>query len=238
MGEVPVSRHGFMSLVAHELRNPLTPIRAYAQRMQRRGEYDAEATSRIVSEVDRLRRLIDDLVETDSADLDHVRLRLADVDVVALVRSCVDEMHLSARDHHIGTDLPDAPIVCRCDPDRVQQILMNLLLNAVRHTPPGTDVVAAVRPRAGAVTLTVSDNGPGIPPEDLLTLFEVTHGRRSSTAGLGLGLYITRKLVDAHAGGIRVISHPGAGTAFDVWLPLPSPGGGSGSLASASRSTR
>lgn len=124
----------------------------------------------------------------------------------------------------LALDLPETPLVIQSDQDHIRRIVYNLLSNAVRHTPEGGRIQVAGRLEAEAVVLQVTDTGPGMTGTQLAHLFQpyyrTEEARRSSFAGAGLGLFIVKHLVEAHAGHIRVDSQPGQGTTFTVHLPL------------------
>jgi len=216
----------FVADASHELRTPLASIRGYAE-LTRRGREPAgpdtrHALGRIESEADRMTTLVEDLLLL--ARLDAGRpLSLAETDLSPLVVDAVSDARAAGRDHHWRLDLPDQPACVHGDPQRLQQVLANLLANARTHTPPGTTVTARVaRPRRGGVLLQVEDDGPGI-PEDLkrrvFERFARGDSSRSRAAGsTGLGLAIVHSVVAAHGGRVAVDSTPGR-TVFSVTLP-------------------
>jgi two-component system, OmpR family, sensor kinase len=216
----------FVADASHELRTPLASIRGYAE-LTRRGRESAgpdtrHALGRIESEADRMTTLVEDLLLL--ARLDAGRpLSLAETDLSPLVVDAVSDARAAGRDHHWRLDLPDQPACVTGDPQRLQQVLANLLANARTHTPPGTTVTARVaRPRRGGVLLQVEDDGPGIPEELKRRVFERFargDGSRSRAAGsTGLGLAIVQSVVAAHGGRVTVDSVPGR-TVFSVTLP-------------------
>ena len=216
----------FVADASHELRTPLASIRGYAE-LTRRGREPAgpdtrHALGRIESEADRMTTLVEDLLLL--ARLDAGRpLSFDETDLSPLVVDAVSDARAAGRDHHWRLDLPDQPACVHGDPQRLQQVLANLLANARTHTPPGTTVTARVaRPRRGGVLLQVEDDGPGI-PEDLkrrvFERFARGDSSRSRAAGsTGLGLAIVHSVVAAHGGRVAVDSAPGR-TVFSVTLP-------------------
>ncbi|MER6911693.1 HAMP domain-containing sensor histidine kinase [Streptomyces sp. NPDC000594] len=215
----------FVADASHELRTPLASIRGYAELTRRGGEETpprtAHALRRVESEADRMTALVEDLLLL--ARLDSGRpLAPEPVELPLLVVDAVSDARTVGPDHRWRLELPDAPVCVAADPARLHQILVNLLTNARTHTPPGTTVTAAVREEPDSVVVTVSDDGPGIPPELLPQVFErFAKGdtSRSRAAGSsGLGLAIVRALAVAHGGSVEVHSVPGR-TAFEVRLP-------------------
>jgi two-component system OmpR family sensor kinase len=215
----------FVADASHELRTPLASIRGYAE-LTRRGREEIgpdtrHALGRIESEASRMTTLVEDLLLL--ARLDAGRpLGLVETDMSPLVVDAVSDARAAGRDHHWLLHLPDEPAVVEGDPQRLHQVLTNLLANARTHTPPGSTVVARVVPRGREVLVEVEDDGPGIPPGLLPYVFErFARGdaSRSRAAGsTGLGLAIVQAVVTAHRGGVSIDSVPGR-TVFRVHLP-------------------
>jgi len=214
----------FVADASHELRTPLASIRGYSELTRRSGhELPPDITkslARIESESVRMTALVEELLLLARLD-EGTELRLEEVDLGGIVADAVDDIRASSPDHE-WTYLPDpgAPTIMG-DPARLQQAIANLLANAKVHTPAGTAVTATVSAEADRVCVTVADNGPGIPEALLPTLFErFVRGdsSRSRNAGsTGLGLSITKAIVDAHGGEITVSSVPGT-TRFTLCL--------------------
>ena len=226
----------FTSSVAHEIRNPLTGIAAGVQYMERALAADApqrENLGFILSEIRRLDRIVQDLF-----DITHPRgLRLETIPLAETARRALQSLDalIAAKGIVLEADLsPRAPLVPH-DPDAIQQVLINLIKNAVEASPPGATLRVAVlpapaepgprgarRPSPGAIAQ-VEDHGAGIDPEDLKTIFEPFF--TTKPGGTGLGLYISHDIVKRHGGSLTVLSEPGRGTTFTVELPLESHGG-------------
>ena len=218
----------FVADASHELRTPLASIAGYAE-LTRRGREavppdTAYALSRVESEAARMTRLVEDLLLL--ARLDAGRpLEREPLDLAPLVMDAVRDAHAANPGHRWQVDLPDDPVTVDGDAHRLHQVLVNLLANAGKHTPPGTVVTASVAPTpAGdACELRITDNGPGIPETLLPTVFERFargDGSRSRTAGsTGLGLAIVAAVTASHGGRVSVQSEPGR-TVFAVRLPL------------------
>lgn len=214
----------FVADASHELRTPLAAIRGYAE-LARRGEHEpgavAHALRRVESESARMTTLVDDLLLL--ARLDSGRpLATEEVDLTMLAVDRVSDARVAGSDHRWQLDLPDEPVTVTGDGARLHQVLANLLANARNHTPPGTVVVTGVRREIGGAVLTVTDDGPGIPPElqsEIFGRFVRGDSSRSRAAGsTGLGLAIVAAVISAHGGTVTVESRPGR-TCARVWLP-------------------
>ncbi|GAA2227581.1 HAMP domain-containing sensor histidine kinase [Streptomyces nogalater] len=215
----------FVADASHELRTPLASIRGYAE-LTRRGREEVgpdtrHALGRIESEAGRMTLLVEDLLLL--ARLDAGRpLRWEHTDLVPLVVDTVSDSRAAGPGHTWRLDLPDVPALVSADPDRIQQVLVNLLGNARKHTPPGTTVTARVRRRGPWVCVDVADDGPGIPARLLPHVFERfargDSARSRATGSTGLGLAIVQAVAAAHGGTVTVDSVPGR-TVFTLHLP-------------------
>ncbi|MET9671519.1 HAMP domain-containing sensor histidine kinase [Streptomyces sp. NPDC006482] len=216
----------FVADASHELRTPLASIRGYAE-LTRRGREECgpdtrHALGRIESEATRMTGLVEDLLLL--ARLDAGRpLSYERTELVPLVVDAVSDARAAGPEHHWRLELPeDGGTPVRADGARLQQVLVNLLANARTHTPPGTKITARVRTEGPSVLVDVEDDGPGVPPELLPSVFErFARGdaSRSRHAGsTGLGLAIVRAVAVAHGGDVTVTSAPGR-TVFTVRLP-------------------
>jgi signal transduction histidine kinase len=218
-------RDEFIALVTHELKTPLTVIKASAQVLARRGTADPSTVSMILSQTNRLERLINDLLDAARADAAQLRLRRGWVDLVDLTELGVRQAQYGTSSHCIWLDAPPGVVQGYWDSDRLAQVLQNLLSNAIKYSPDGGVIMVRIEPLDRVVKLSVTDSGRGIEPEALPHLFERfyrTDKAASIAQGLGLGLYITRHLVEAHGGNIGVTSQEGFGSAFTVSLPYQS----------------
>ncbi|MFI1567561.1 ATP-binding protein [Streptomyces sp. NPDC020490] len=219
----------FVADASHELRTPLASIRGYAE-LTRRGREQVgpdtrHALGRIESEAGRMTLLVEDLLLL--ARLDAGRpLQFEQTDLIPLVVDTVSDSRAAGMDHNWRLDLPDEPALVSADAARVQQVLVNLLGNARKHTPPGTTVTARVQRRGPWMCVDVEDNGQGIPPELLPHVFERfargDSARSRSTGSTGLGLAIVQAVATAHGGAVTVDSVPGR-TVFTVHLPALAP---------------
>ncbi len=220
-------RRRFFANVAHDLRTPLALIRAQAETLLSRIRSDVaeERTGleRIVHETESLGRLVEDLFTLARLDERGLPLQLGAVDLGALLPDVVESIRpLARRAGHITLLCEvarDCPAV-RADPVRLRQILLNLLHNALRHTPEGGVVAVRAVPGREMVTVAVCDTGPGLPLDVLDEPFRRYHASSDPSRGSGLGLAVARQLVEAQGGSIRVESVPGHGTVVSFTLPL------------------
>jgi two-component system OmpR family sensor kinase len=219
----------FVADASHELRTPLAAIRGYTELAQRKRDDlpddVAHAMSRVESETERMTQLVEDMLLL--ARLDTGRpLEQESVDLSRLVVDTVSDSHIAGPDHEWSLDLPDEPVIVVGDEARLHQVLANLLANARTHTPPGTSVTTSlVVDDSGGASLTVADDGPGIPAwlqPEIFERFARGDSSRSRLGGsTGLGLAIVAAVVRAHGGAIDVRSVAGK-TEFVVKLPADS----------------
>src|SRR5581483_7309028 len=231
-------REAFAAMVAHDLRSPLTAVRGSAQLLQQRVPEDPIVQRRletIMRETDRVARLAADLGDAARAAAGRLEVRPLRVDLGALTREALERQQAAGVAQPLQLDAPEAPIWVNADPERIAQVLDNLIGNAAKYSPPDRPIRVEVRVDEQA-RVCVHDQGPGVPAEELPHLFERFYrtriARRGDKKGSGLGLYISHEIAQAHGGRITAESTPGAGSRFTLWLPLapaPSPAGrGSG----------
>jgi len=210
--------------IPHELRTPLALIRAEAEAALAGGNARG-ALENILEEVERLNRLLERMLLAARATGGGLRLSLERVDVVELMEEVREQATLlgAARGVSVGLRLPEGRAWVQGDPVRLRQLLLNLVDNALRHTPRGGKVELGLHRRAGHLLLEVSDTGCGIPPEDLPRVFEPFYrvSRPGHPRGTGLGLSISRAIARGHGGDIELESRPGQGTTVRVRLPAP-----------------
>lgn len=211
----------FIGMVSHDLANPVTVLRSRAQLMQRRKAYDEAGVATIIDQTRRMERLITDLRDLVLLESNQLELRRRPVDLTALARAACERARMQHPGALIRVEAPEDPVTGHFDPDRLEQVLDNLLGNALKHAP-GSEILVRLECLGEEARVTVIDQGPGIPAAALPRLFDRFYRVNDaiSAPGLGLGLYITRMLVDAHAGTIRAESDVGSGSRFIVTLPL------------------
>jgi signal transduction histidine kinase len=212
----------FLADTSHELRSPLTVIRANLGFLRRELDLDtrAECVSEAEAEAQRMSRLIGDLLLLGQAEVGEL-LRRAPVAVDDLLLEIAEQARAQANGRPIEVE-SERQLLINGDRDRLKQVLWNLVENALRYTPPGGPVRLSARGEVDQVAIAVRDEGPGIAAEHLPKLFErfyrVDPARSRATGGSGLGLAIVRHLVQAHGGTVVVSSLPGEGTMFTIRL--------------------
>jgi signal transduction histidine kinase len=210
--------------IAHELRQPLSAALAAFHVI--RSTHDEDRRTLAAAVVDRqfhrLGRLIDDLTEVTLFRAHQPSLHIRRVDMRQATREVVDAIapQARARHQHLAVGMPAEPLLVDADSLRLQQVISNLITNAVTYTGAGGSIQVSLQEQRGEAVLTVADSGEGIPPELLHRVFEPFVQGGGSQQGLGLGLAVARQLVELHRGQIRVESPgPGAGSTFIVSLP-------------------
>ncbi len=218
----------FVADASHELRTPLTSIRGYTELVlmsEAVSPSGRSALERVDSESKRMSSLVEDLLLLARLD-EGQREEASDVDLTELVIETTSDARVSAPGYSWSLDLPEEPVEVRAVEPEIRQVLINLLSNAHKHTPPGTAVATALTVTGSTVRITVTDSGPGIDPaflDTIFTRFSRGDAARSANAGsTGLGLAIVQALVEANGGAISVTSLPGR-TQFRVDLPLARP---------------
>jgi PAS domain S-box-containing protein len=241
----------FLATLAHELRNPLAPIRNALRLMGAPGAGNQAANCAMAErQVAHLARLVDDLIDVARITRGTIELRKKAVELGRLVADVVETVGpaIEARGLSLEFSLPGSPVWLEADPTRLEQVLWNLLDNAIKYTEPGGRISIRARAREGEVALGVADTGIGIAPEVLPRVFAMFYqgARRSDrlNEGLGIGLGLIRKLVELHGGTIEARSEgPGRGSEFVVTLPAlpaaaavmasPAPAGATGPTTEA-----
>ena len=216
----------FLADVGHELRTPLTVVKGNVGLMRKIKEFDEESLATIEDEVDRLTRMVGDLLLLAQAESGKIPLANELVELDTLLLEALNQMKVLAHDRvQLNLGNIDQVLVCG-DRDRLKQVIVNLIGNAINYTPKGGEIIVGLGKVTDRAQLTVTDNGPGISPEDMPHIFERFYrGEKSRTRqkdgkGFGLGLSIAYWIVRNHGGRIEVNSTVGQGTTFCVWLPL------------------
>lgn len=217
----------FVINVSHELKTPLTAIAGHVQALREGIATDpvdvAKSLEIVSSQTKRLSRLIEDLLSLAKFDARQFGLEIATVSLSRVIGTVEDTFSLDAQERRLELVVADGAegIILTTDPDRLRQVLSNLVHNALVHTPPDGRVEIKARRTSGKVEITIADTGTGIPAADLSHVFERFYrsGKKAKEAGLGLGLAISRELVQAMGGEITVKSELGEGTTFTVTLP-------------------
>ncbi|HEX6155336.1 MAG TPA: ATP-binding protein [Burkholderiales bacterium] len=224
----------FLAILAHELRNPLAPLRNGLEALRLR-PHDRESTAwaRALMErqVTQMVRLIDDLLDLSRVSRGRIELKKERSDVASLVHGALEVCGtaVAAGGHRLTLDLPREPLYVSCDPTRMVQVICNLISNAAKYTPPGGSITVAARRRSsggadGTVEIAVRDTGIGIPRDMLGKVFDmftqVAQSLDRSQGGLGIGLTLVKRLVELHGGTVEARSAgPGQGSEFIIRMP-------------------
>ena len=220
-------RADFVSLVSHELRTPMAAVIGSARTLQQRwrelsaGQRDS-FLELIAGETNRLAELISDVLDTSRIEAGTFSFRFREVDLGQLIRDVVATARLGQDEVHLHADLHDLLPEVRGDAERLRQVLTNLIDNAIKYSPAGSEVEVRAYPEDGRIRVDVRDRGPGIAKADQKLIFEkfgrVT-GPGATRPGTGLGLFIARSIAEAHGGALKVHSAPEQGSTFTLELP-------------------
>ncbi|MGZ8475274.1 MAG: sensor histidine kinase [Candidatus Limnocylindria bacterium] len=231
--EATLLKEEFLSAAAHDLRTPLTVLLGQAELLERRLQRDPTTAIdpagivRIARESRRLRDLVSDLLEAQRIEDVGPGVDQEPADVRELVQSSLERYGYDGTEFE--SDLPDEPILVRMDPVRLEQVLDNLLENAVKYAPDGAPIQVRAWAENGEARISVVDRGIGIPESERGTVFErfvrASNAQARSDTGLGLGLYICWRIVEGHGGRIWADETPGGGSTFHVSLPAQVPPG-------------
>jgi signal transduction histidine kinase len=219
------SQQRLLADVSHELRTPLTVIKGNADLMRRMKRFDEESLMSIDQEAGRLTRLVGGLLLLAQAESGKLALNMKRVELDLLITEVFQEMSILAGSKvHVRLNEIDQVYVSG-DRDRLKQVFINLVANAIQYTPQGGDVFLSLEKIGEQARVICRDTGPGIPAEDLPHIFERFYRAEKSrtrreTSGFGLGLSIANWIVERHGGRIEVNSQEGKGTTFAIWLPL------------------
>jgi signal transduction histidine kinase len=226
------SREQFLSIASHELKTPLTSVKASAQlldRLLRQQPVDPARVEPLVeqlqSEIGRLENLVSDLLDATRIQQGRLELRREEIDLVELVHQVTGRFEIAPQrlaSHELTIQAPTS-VIAIVDPDRIDQVITNLVSNALKYSPDGGEIRVEARERDGQAEIVVTDHGIGISAEEQTRLFEpFARGdvARQSVGGTGLGLFITAEIVERHGGTIEVESEPERGSVFTVRLPL------------------
>lgn len=218
----------FLAGVAHDLRNPLSALKMSTavvapDRPLPSEEHLRRALGIVGRQVDRLERMLSDFLDTARIEAGQLELRIVPSDAGELARGVVDFFRFTSETHELRLEAASEPLGFKCDPARVEQVLNNLVSNAIKYSPGGGDVRIHVRRERAHVLFSVSDQGIGIPLDEQAHLFEPFRRVRASASaipGMGLGLYVSQRIAEAHGGRIEVTSAPGEGSTFTLRLPI------------------
>jgi len=212
----------FISAVCHELKNILNGVGLNAQllKLDKQSEKTRRRGGVIVEEAKRLERLIEDMQDAAAIDTQRFSVHSQRCELLEIVRECVEARQLGSPEHQIRLTIETERIEGMWDAGRLRQVVDNLLSNAIKFSPEGGVVQVSVRREAESVRLAVEDFGIGIPEAKVTELFEPYARVHTGIPGAGLGLFLSRGIVEAHGGEIQVTSREGEGSVFEVRLPL------------------
>ncbi|QRK13792.1 response regulator [Archangium violaceum] len=220
------AKDAFLAMLGHELRNPLAPIVTSLELLRRRGLAQTPEHDVITRQLKHVVRLVDDLLDVSRITRGQMSLHREPIELVSVVARAVEAASplIEQRQHSLQVDVPPSGLLVLADPDRLTQVVANLLTNAAKYTPPGGHIHLRAHDQEGGIALVVEDDGHGVPQELLSRIFEpFVQGPRSfdrSEGGLGIGLALVRSLIEAHGGHVEARSDgPGRGSVFTVWLP-------------------
>ena len=229
LAEADRQKGEFLATLAHELRNPLAPLRSALELLKQSGA-DADLTQLARDTMDRqlgqMVRLVDDLLDVNRVMHNRLELRPADIDIALVIHQAVEMSQplIDSAGHQLRVVLPAEPLFLHADPVRLTQVFANLLNNSCRYTPPGGQLQIAVEREGNQAVVRVKDSGAGIPPDQLEKIFnmfnQVDRSPERAQGGLGIGLTLVRRLAEMHGGSVHASSEgPGKGSEFVVRLP-------------------
>ena len=217
----------FVSMVSHEFRTALVGIQGFSEILTTEANSPEDVKSLagdIFSDAQRLNRMINEMLDLDRMEAGKIRIQPKPVDVNSLVREVVDRARASSDNHTVRTELDDALPIINADPDRLIQVISNLVSNAVKYSPDGGEVTIRTAAENGQVRVAVKDQGVGIPAEFIGRVFgryeRFENTKTSKVVGTGLGLAISRQIIELHGGKIWVESKVGSGSTFQFTVPV------------------
>jgi signal transduction histidine kinase len=221
----------FLSVASHELKTPLTTLLGNAQLFQRRAiregslnERDQRSLRLIVEQGSRLNRMIEALLDLTRIETGQLSIERAPVDLGVLARRMVDEALPGVDQHTIEYRPPDGPLIVVGDELRLEQVIQNLIQNAIKYCPSGGRITVQVTRNESIACVSVTDQGIGIPQAAQARLFSrfyrASNVNPQNISGMGIGLYVVKEIVNLHGGTVRVTSQEGQGSTFTICLPL------------------
>jgi signal transduction histidine kinase len=215
----------FIGVAGHELRTPITTIKGYLQLLEEKTPegLTKDFIEKALRQVNKLNRLITDLLDVTrihAGKLDYTKSRCS---LIGLVKECIETVCQIHTSHVIESRLSDGDLIVMVDPTKIEQVLINFLINAIKYSPGQNRIFVQVIREPGRAVVSVRDSGIGIPKQHLINIFHryyrVSHSQYV-IAGLGMGLYISKEIIDRHNGSMWVESEEGKGSTFYFALPL------------------
>ncbi len=228
-------RDQFLSIASHELKTPLTSLLGHVQLLERRvtgheafTQRDRRSVQVIADQAWRLNTMIADLLDVSRIEQGQLRLAEEPLDLAALTRRVIEEILPSLEQHTVAVRAAETALTVQGDALRLEQVLQNLISNAVKYSPQGSEIVAAVGRRGGQAYVAVSDHGIGVPQSEVGRLFSrfyrASNVERQRIGGMGIGLYVVKEIMSLHGGSVAVESVEGQGSTFTIALPLTGAG--------------
>lgn len=221
------AKSDFLSIASHELRGPMTVIKGYLTMIESGslGDVSEKAQSvlpLLISKSDEVNWMIEQMIEASRLEEGRLALKKHCIDIVELTDDAIEGVRMLTNGHDLKVEQPDAPIETMVDPDRYQMVVRNLLSNAAKYSPAGTEITVTLNRNGENAYLNVTDHGIGIAPDDQARLFTRFSRARSSehVQGTGLGLWLSREIARMHDGDLTVQSRPGQGSTFTLTVPL------------------
>jgi signal transduction histidine kinase len=226
------ARDQFLSIASHELKTPLTSLMGYIELLQRRTAHAHTLTDRdrrairvVGEQAMRLNKLIGALLDLSRIETGQLSIERALVDLNALAQRLAEEAQQTTERHTITFSGNGQPLIIHGDELRLEQVVQNLIQNAIKYSPNGGAVTVRVERQGANACVAVSDQGIGIPaaalPQLFRRFFRAPNADSQHISGMGIGLYVVREIVQLHGGAIDVASQEGSGSTFTVHLPLP-----------------
>jgi signal transduction histidine kinase/ActR/RegA family two-component response regulator len=229
--EADRNKDEFLATLAHELRNPLAPLRTSLEILRLSGDANKPALAIMARQLNQMVRLVDDLLDVSRITTGKLIVHTEVIALQTVMRTAMETVAplVAARGHQLECSMPPEPIYLEADPVRLAQIFSNLLNNAIKFTPDNGRLAFVARLAGSEAVITIADNGIGIPPDVLTSIFgmfeQADHSIERSHGGLGVGLSLARRLVELHGGNLSASSEgDGRGSEFTVCLPLARPG--------------
>ena len=215
------SRSDLLSIVSHDVRTPLTITLVYLEALRDRlSGQDREVADGVIAELGHVNRMVETILSSLAVEAGAIPLSRGDVDLGPFIVAACESIGRTVGDHTIATVVPAEPVVVHVDADRLRQVVHNLVLNAVRHSPVDTTVQVSLRRLGGDALITVDDEGPGVAEGLRDEVFERFRRGEKSGPGTGLGLFIVKTITEAHGGAVGIAGAPSGGARFWVRLPL------------------
>jgi len=238
MAAIENNKSQFLNLASHELRGPITVMRGYVSMLEsglfgKLNDGGVKAAAVMAAKVSEMNELIEEMIEAARLEDGALTLRPVETDLRDVVHAAAETVApMVDATHKLALDLPDRRVRAKVDPDRMRTVVANLLSNAIKYSPAGGNVSCQLRVRGGVAQMSVADEGIGIAPESMATLFtrfgRVVTPETEHLKGTGLGLFLARQLARLQGGDITVTSTPGKGSTFTLMIPVAPAAGGDG----------